>query len=58
KIWPVRTQVFISYSRRDRRWANELKTMLSPAVRKAKVTIYLDTDQNPGIDWEKELKKA
>ncbi len=58
RIWPVRTQVFISYSRRDRRWANELKTMLSPAVRKAKVTIYLDTDQNPGIDWEKELKKA
>lgn len=53
-----RTDVFISYSHKDKRWLDQLRTMLSPLVRMGAITIWDDTQIKGGDKWYDEIKKA
>lgn len=53
-----RNQVFISYSQKDRKWLDELKTMLAPLVRKQTVLAWDDSRIEGGQDWRQEIEKA
>jgi hypothetical protein len=55
---PVRDQVFISYSRKDREWLDKLQTMLKPLVRKHRISLWDDTVIKPGEKWKKAIKNA
>lgn len=53
-----RTNVFISYSHKDKRWLEQLRTMLSPLVRMGALTIWDDTQIKGGDKWFEEISKA
>ena len=55
---PIRDQVFISYSRRDREWLDKLHTMLKPLVRKGGISLWDDTVIKPGEKWKEAIKNA
>ncbi len=54
----VREHVFISYSHKDRKWLDELLTMLSPRVRTEMIKIWADTEIEPGTRWREEINNA
>ena len=54
---PVRDQVFISYSHKDREWLEKLQTMLKPLVRK-KLAVWDDTKIKAGAKWKDKIKGA
>lgn len=54
----VRNQVFISYSRSDKKWLDRLCTMLDPLLRAGKLKIWDDTHILPGKLWFDEIKEA
>jgi internalin A len=47
----VRDQVFISYSRKDKKWLDKLYAMLTPLLRADKLKIWDDTHILPGQKW-------
>lgn len=51
-------QIFVSYSREDRRWFDELQTMLRPLVREHDLQVWDDAKISPGVDWRQELQRA
>jgi hypothetical protein len=53
-----RTSVFISYSRKDKRWLDDLHIMLKPLVRMGAITIWDDTQIESGAEWRDEIDKA
>jgi len=53
-----RDQVFISYSHKDKKWLQELKTMLAPLVRKQTVLAWDDSQIDAGSEWRKEIENA
>jgi hypothetical protein len=53
-----RTDVFISYSHKDKRWLGELNTMLQPLVRMGKIKPWDDTMITSGNKWREEIYKA
>lgn len=53
-----RTGVFISYSRKDKRWLEKVQTMLKPLQRKVSVTFWDDTKIKAGTIWGEEIQKA
>jgi TIR domain len=55
---PVRDKAFISYSHRDKRWLDILKTALRPYIRQEKVHVWDDTHIKPGDKWKEEIKAA
>ena len=58
KAKPARDQVFICYSRKDKRWHNDLQSHLVPFVRNRTVTAWSDEQIAPGAEWFAEIKKA
>ncbi|REG30652.1 TIR domain-containing protein [Archangium gephyra] len=53
-----RDQVFISYSRKDKRWLDTLETYLKPHFRSQDMYIWNDTKIQPGARWQDEIKEA
>jgi internalin A len=47
----TRDQVFISYSRSDKRWRDDLHMMLAPLLREKLLKIWDDTYITPGTKW-------
>jgi internalin A len=54
---PVRDHIFISYSRKDKKWLEKLLTMLMPLVRREMIKIWADTQIKPGANWREEINK-
>jgi internalin A len=54
----TRDQIFISYSHKDKKLFQEVKTMLAPAIQKGIVNIWDDTMIRPGAQWKAEIEKA
>ena len=51
-------QIFISYSRKDNRWLERLKTFLRPLEREAELQAWSDTDIKPSSNWHADIQKA
>jgi len=54
----VRDQVFISYSRSDKKWLDKLHAMLAPLLRADKLKIWDDTHILPGKLYYEEIREA
>lgn len=53
-----RDQVFISYSHRDTPWMEQLRVHLKPLERAGRVSVWADTDIQPGSDWRQDIDTA
>ncbi|MBN2456574.1 MAG: toll/interleukin-1 receptor domain-containing protein [Sedimentisphaerales bacterium] len=58
KIEAMCDQVFICYSRKDKRRLDDLQTHLKPYVRNGTVTAWSDQQISPGSKWLQEIKEA
>jgi len=54
---PIRNQVFISYSHKDKRWLERLQTHLKPLEREGSIERWDDTMINAGENWREEIRK-
>jgi hypothetical protein len=54
----ARSQIFISYSRKDLKWLEMLKTVLKPVERVHGLAVWDATDIRPGSDWHEEIAQA
>lgn len=56
---PIRELVFVSYSREDKKWVEELKKFLSPLVDSNKIKLWIDESNiQPGNRWENDIETA
>ena len=55
---PSAGSVFLSYSHQDVKWLEDLRTMLSPAVRTGAVQVWWDGDIQPSQRWREEIQTA
>ncbi len=53
-----RQGVFISYSKKDAKWLDDLRTHLNYLEREYKFTIWEDSKIEVGADWRSEIKNA
>src|SRR5262245_30611140 len=52
-----RSKIFISYSRRDRKWLEEIKQFLTPLIRE-RVDEWDDSRIPPGTKWFDEIQRG
>ncbi|MBW4630280.1 MAG: leucine-rich repeat domain-containing protein [Brasilonema octagenarum HA4186-MV1] len=57
-LTPTRNLVFISYSHKDQKWFNDLKTHLEPSIREKNLQLWDDTQIQPGAVWRDEIANA
>jgi len=57
-VGDARPSVFVSYSHKDRKWLEKLRTMLKPALRNAKLALWDDTQIKVGSVWKDQLCQA
>jgi hypothetical protein len=55
---PRRSRVFVSYSHRDARWLEEVRTHLDPVVRRGGIDLWDDRRLRPGDRWAEEIAQA
>jgi hypothetical protein len=53
-----RTTVFVSYSRKNRRWLDRLKVHLTPYDRRGVLVVWDDSKIEPGDRWHAEINAA
>jgi hypothetical protein len=53
-----RTQVFVSYSHKDKKWLEKLRTMLQPLVRNEAIEVWDDSRIKPGAKFKEEIQQA
>ncbi|MEJ7736371.1 MAG: toll/interleukin-1 receptor domain-containing protein [Chitinophagaceae bacterium] len=58
KHFPIRNQVFISYSHKDKRWFDSIQTMLQPLIREQKISFWNDKQIKAGQNWKEEISSA
>jgi len=54
----ARPSVFVSYSRKDGKWLDELTTMLAPVVRAGIASVWWDKKIKPSQIWRQEIDAA
>jgi hypothetical protein len=54
----ARDCVFISYSHKDKAWLESLRTLLKPLMRQNALSLWADTDIQPGAKWHDEIENA
>lgn len=54
----IRSEIFVSYSHKDRRWLERLQVHLKPLERLGGATRWDDTKIDPGSQWRDEIKCA
>jgi len=54
----VRDSVFVSYSRRDRRWLNELQSSLGALGDEIRSNVWDDSRISPAAEWRPEIDEA
>ena len=54
----ARNQVFISYSRKDKRWLEKLQISLRPLERSNEIIVWDDTKIRPGEKWKEAIANA
>ncbi len=54
----ARTNVFISYSHKDKKWLERLQAHLKPLERAGLVDRWDDTRIEAGDEWRKEIRQA
>ena len=54
----MRNQIFISYCHKDKKWLDDLRTMLNPLVREKKISLWDDTMIKAGKKWQVEIANA
>lgn len=52
-----RKGIFISYSHKDKKWLDTIKTFLKPYSRDEKISIWSDEQILPGAQWDTEISK-
>ncbi len=53
-----RSQVFVSYSRKDKEWLEKLQEMLDPLIRNQTIDLWDDGRIQPGQQWRQEIQTA
>jgi hypothetical protein len=51
-------EVFLSYSRKDRKWVDRLLEMLKPLLRERNISFWSDTKISPGENWREAIKSS
>jgi hypothetical protein len=54
----ARYQVFIGYSRKDKRWLDKLQTVLKPLTRTNQISVWADTQIKAGNKWREDIEEA
>jgi hypothetical protein len=54
----TRVRVFISYSRKDKKWLDKLQTALKPLIRQETIDLWADTRIQAGERWQEEITAA
>ena len=55
---PLRQHVFVSYSHQDRKWLDQLQTHLAPLIRNREISVWVDTQIEPGQQWKDAIERA